>query len=166
MRNYNNKDDKVPEYLDKLYGITESEHNKEAGDESITLSKKEYLNLVEVVTNGHEKEKELIETIHRLMGVINQQQGSTETIEKSVGRFLDGVEADYLHSGVMDAVNRGLFNSRIISINSTYEPLYTIEQVVEMLRENPDLKVWSSKLFWSATDDEIVALLTDKQGLK
>jgi len=38
-----------------------------------------------------------------------------------------------------------------------------IADVVKMLRENPELTVWSSKLFWSATDDEIVALLTEKQ---
>ena len=87
-------------------------------DKDITLSKKEFDNFVQVILNSCEKEKELIETIHRLVSIIDQQQGSTETIEKCVGRFLSEVEADYLHSGVMDAINRGLFNSKIVPLNT------------------------------------------------
>ena len=48
-----------------------------------------FTNMVRCLLAAEEKNKELIETIHRLQSIIDQQQGSTDTIEASVCRYLD-----------------------------------------------------------------------------
>jgi len=79
--------------------------------------KKEYLQAVRLILESTKKEKELIETICRMRGIIEQQQGSTETINTRVGEYLDMVDATYMQSGIMDAINRGLFNSKIVPLS-------------------------------------------------
>jgi len=76
-------------------------------------------NLTDMATaliNSEEKNKELTETIYKLQGIIDQQQGSTDTIEASVCRYLDQCDSMFMQSGVMDAINRGLFNSKIVPL--------------------------------------------------
>ena len=75
-----------------------------------------YTDAIKIILSSEEKIKELTETIHRLQGIIDQQQGSTETIERSVCRYLDQVDAMFMQSGIMDAINRGLFNSKIVPL--------------------------------------------------
>lgn len=76
----------------------------------------QYTKLIKVILNYTDKEKELIATIRRMRGIIEQQTGSTSTIASCVGRYLAEAGADYLQSGVMDAIDRGLFNSKIVPI--------------------------------------------------
>lgn len=47
--------------------------------------------------------------------------------------------------------------------NHTIEPLYTIEQVIQMITEHSELKIWSSELFWSATPEAVLAILQGKK---
>lgn len=76
----------------------------------------EYNVLIQTILNQEKREKDLIKTIRRLVGIIEQQQPSTETIQRCVDDYLEQVEADYMQAGIMDAIDRGLHNAVILSI--------------------------------------------------